>query len=153
MNWQINNLIVNLYYSKNNIVQTCKKFFIADDDPDDLELFIEALQQIDAECECVTAFNGLEALDKLSKQPFYIPDFIFLDLNMPRMNGKECLVEIKKSDRLKKIPVIMYSTSGERKYIQETMELGAVFFFQKPNRFGEFIQALQHIVSPSWKTN
>ena len=83
-------------YFKKDVVEIHKKFFIADDDPDDQELFIEALLQIDAQCKCVTAFDGLEALNKLFSQTVYVPDFIFLDLNMPKMNGKECLVEIKK---------------------------------------------------------
>lgn len=128
-----------------------KKFFIADDDPDDQELFIEALHEIDAQCNCITAFDGLEALNKLFNQPIYVPDFIFLDLNMPRMNGKECLVEIKKNNILKEIPVIIYSTSADKKDMHEAMQLGAVFFLQKPNRFEELSRALKHIISYDWK--
>ena len=128
-----------------------KKFFIADDDPDDQELFIEALLQIDAQCKCVTAFDGLEALNKLFSQTIHVPDFIFLDLNMPKMNGKECLVEIKKNNIFKEIPVIIYSTSADKKDMSEAMQLGAVFFLQKPNRFEELSRALLHIISYDWK--
>jgi len=128
-----------------------KNFFIADDDPDDQELFIEALQEIDALCKCVTAFDGQEALNKLLNYSAYLPDFIFLDLNMPKMNGKECLSEIKKNNFLKDIPVIIYSTSSDKKDMHEAMELGAVFFLEKPNRFEELSRALKHIISYDWK--
>ncbi|WP_462219192.1 response regulator [Ferruginibacter sp.] len=128
-----------------------KIFFIADDDPDDQELFIEALKGIDKFCKCVTAFNGQEALQILLKGMLTLPDFIFLDLNMPRMNGKQCLAEIKKDRTLQNIPVIIYSTSSDKKDIEETMQLGAVFFFQKPSRFDELSQALYQIINRSWK--
>lgn len=129
-----------------------KKFFIADDDPDDQELFIEALHEIDALFECETAFDGQEALNKLINYAVNIPDFIFLDLNMPKMNGKECLAEIKKNNRLKEIPVIIYSTSADKKDMHEAMQLGAVFFLQKPTRFEELSRALQHIITYDWKS-
>lgn len=141
----------NLKYFKKDVVEIHKKFFIADDDPDDQELFIEALLQIDAQCKCVTAFDGLEALNKLFSQTIHVPDFIFLDLNMPKMNGKECLVEIKKNNIFKEIPVIIYSTSADKKDMYEAMQLGAVFFLQKPNRFEELSRALLHIISYDWK--
>ncbi|WP_462255352.1 response regulator, partial [Ferruginibacter sp.] len=73
------------------------------------------------------------------------------DLNMPRMNGKQCLAEIKKDRTLQNIPVIIYSTSSDKKDIEETMQLGAVFFFQKPSRFDELSQALYQIINRSWK--
>ena len=132
-------------------METHKKFFIADDDPDDQELFIEALMEIDALCKCVTAFDGQEAINKLLNYAVYLPDFIFLDLNMPKMNGKECLAEIKKSNILKEIPVIIYSTSADKKDMHEAMQLGAVFFLQKPNRFEELSRALKHIITYDWK--
>ena len=128
-----------------------KIFFIADDDPDDREIFIEALHGIDELCKCITATDGQEAISKLTNGMTHLPDFIFLDLNMPRMNGKECLAEIKKNSKLRKIPVIIYSTSTDKKDIQETMELGAAFFLQKPNRFDDLSRALANIISKNWE--
>ena len=127
-----------------------KIFFIADDDPDDRELFIEALLGIDEHCKCVTAFDGQEALFKLTNEMDSLPDFIFLDLNMPKLNGRQCLIEIKKNDKLKHIPVIIYSTSAEKKDTQEAIQLGASFFLQKPNRFEELSRALANIISRNW---
>ncbi|HMI79410.1 MAG TPA: response regulator [Ferruginibacter sp.] len=126
-------------------MKTGNTFFIVDDDPDDQELFIEALQEIDESCKCITAFDGEEALEKLN-DGMPQPDFIFLDLNMPRMNGKQFLAEIKNNEKIKDIPVIIYSTSSDKKDMQETSELGAVHFLQKPNRFEELSKALGEII-------
>jgi CheY-like chemotaxis protein len=125
-------------------------FFIADDDQDDLELFIKALKEIDDTCLCITAFNGEDALRKLENDKNQHPDIIFLDLNMPKINGRQCLKEIKLNETLRHIPVIIYSTSAEKKDIDETTHLGAVFFMQKPNRFIELRNALSQIISHNW---
>lgn len=126
-------------------------FLVADDDPDDQELFIDAVKEMDDNFVCVTAMNGRDALHKLLGRPLHLPDLIFLDLNMPLMNGKECLAEIKKNSILQKIPVIIYSTSADKKDIVETMQLGAAFFLQKPDRYEELSRALWQIVYHDWK--
>jgi len=131
-------------------VNLAKLFFIADDDPDDRELFTEALKQIDTSCQCITALDGEEALDKLLYELESLPDFIFLDLNMPRTNGKECLATIKKDDRFTNIPVIIYSTSSDKKEQEESIQLGAAFFLQKPNRFDDLTRALANIIDRKW---
>ncbi len=127
-------------------MNTARVFFIADDDPDDREIFIQALQEIDENCNCITAVNGEEALEKLLYDNLFYPDFIFLDLNMPKMNGRQCLKEIKKHPQLQQIPIIIYSTSAEKKEAQEVLALGAMHFLQKPNRFNDLCEALQRIV-------
>jgi CheY-like chemotaxis protein len=131
-------------------LNTNRIFFIADDDPDDQELFIQALQELDEYCTCETALNGEEALAKLNNTSI-LPSLIFLDLNMPRINGKECLINIKKNERLLHIPVIIYSTSAHQKDIDETIQLGAAFFFQKPNRFEELSRSLNNIIFRNWE--
>jgi CheY-like chemotaxis protein len=132
-------------------VKSAKTFFIADDDPDDRELFTEALKQIDSSCQCITALDGEEALDKLLYEMEFLPDFIFLDLNMPRSNGKECLATIKKDDRFADIPVIIYSTSSDKKEQEESIQLGAAYFLQKPNRFDDLTRALANILDRNWQ--
>jgi CheY-like chemotaxis protein len=126
-------------------VRTGNFFFIVDDDPDDQELFIEALKGIDEFCEWESTFNGEEAIEKL-KRMTRLPDFIFLDLNMPRMNGKQFLAYIKNSGRFQDIPVVIYSTSSDQKDMQETTDLGAVYFLQKPNRFDFLLRELEDII-------
>ena len=74
-----------------------------------------------------------EALQVL-QETYTLPDFIFLDLNMPRVNGRQCLIQLKKDTKLASIPVIIYSTSKLDADRQETKELGSVFFFLNPVR-------------------
>ncbi len=132
-------------------MKTGNTFFIVDDDVDDQELFIEALQVIDKDCKCITASDGEEALQKLSEEMPKMPDFIFLDLNMPRMNGKQFLTELKSNKDMWDIPVVIYSTSSEKKDMEETAELGAAYFLQKPNRFDDLSSALTDIISGNRK--
>src|SRR5688500_6640556 len=92
-----------------------KKFvdvFLIDDDADDTEVFELALNKIDSRISLFTAKNGKQAMEKLNTEPDFIPDIIFLDLNMPTMNGHDCLAEIKKLERFQNIPVFIYTTSN-----------------------------------------
>ncbi len=99
--------------------------FLIDDDVDDREIFAITLAEIDTNIKCLTANDGREGIEKLTADESFIPDYIFLDLNMHRLNGKECLKEIKKIDRLKNTKVIIYSTSSNPQDITETRELKA----------------------------
>jgi CheY-like chemotaxis protein len=121
-----------------------RTIFLVDDDPDDQEIFALALDEIDSTATFVSAKNGLEAMIKL-KEPTFRPDFIFLDLNMPRMNGIQCLVEIKKDTQLSAIPVVIYTTSSESRHKEETLALGATAFMTKPPGIEELIRSLQRI--------
>lgn len=127
-----------------------KRFFIVDDDSDDQDLFIEAVNEVDNSIECVSASNCEEALDLLKNKRITLPDMIFLDLNMPRLNGKQCLAELKRESHLRHIPVIIYSTSSEKRDIDETTKLGAAHFLTKPNKFEELCKALSFVLSKDW---
>jgi CheY-like chemotaxis protein len=129
-----------------------KTLFIIDDDADDRELFIEALQEIDDSIICYTAHNGEDALKKLGGELPHTPDYIFLDLNMPRLNGKQCLFEIKRIDNLKHIPVIIYSTSSEQRDIEETKRLGAAHFLTKPNTFDELCNQIKYVLKNGFQS-
>jgi CheY-like chemotaxis protein len=119
---------------------------IVDDDAEDIELFAEAVLKIDESIHCVEAYNGLEAL-KVLKRNALLPNYIFLDINMPLMNGRKCLEEIKKDPNYREIPVIIYSTTTDRKQIEECRQLGADFL-TKPNSFDELTSALTTILKP-----
>lgn len=108
------------------------RLLIVDDDADDRNLFIEAVKEVDEGIECITAADGQQALDLL-KNATRLPDFIFLDLRMPRFNGKKCLFGIKNNERLKTIPVIIYTTSKEVEESEDLKEMGAVHFMSKPS--------------------
>ena len=103
---------------------------IVDDDPDDRFFFSLGVKDIDPQWECREADNGVDALEKL-RNADRLPDFVFLDLNMYLMDGRECLAEIKKDDRLKKIPVIIYSTSDYQQDVDLARKLGACYYLLK----------------------
>ncbi len=83
-----------------------KKIFLIDDDEDDQFMFKEVIESINPTLQCETATNGKIALDKL-KVSASLPDIIFLDLNMPVMNGFDFLIQIKKENQLNEIPVVI----------------------------------------------
>ncbi|MCW3117905.1 MAG: response regulator [Chitinophagaceae bacterium] len=119
-----------------------KIFLVIDDDPDDCYFFTEAIHKIDASVKCLTAMDGEDALRKLRNGMERKPDLIFLDLNMPRMDGRVCLAELKKDKALKHIPVIILSTSSSENDIDETKKLGAVYFITKPTDISKLHQEL-----------
>jgi len=111
-----------------------KKFLLVDDDQDDTELFLEALRNIDQSIELYSAPNGKEVLKILSQRQVD-PEIIFLDINMPIMDGWDCLVNLKKNDQLKHIPVVMYSTSSTSLSGQKAIQAGALGFLEKPSSY------------------
>jgi CheY-like chemotaxis protein len=121
--------------------------FLIDDDADDQEIFAIALADLDPAIRCCTADNGPEALDKLKNDESFWPDFIFIDLNMPRMSGKQCLAEIKKIDRLRHVPVIVFSTSSASNDIRDTHQLGAAGFLTKPSSIAVLTSKLADILT------
>ncbi|MFA5296864.1 MAG: response regulator [Lutibacter sp.] len=104
---------------------------IIDDDKDDRFFFKEALTEMLSSVECLEANSGIEALELLRKVE-QLPNFIFLDLNMRHMDGRECLKQLKRDDKLKHIPVIIYSTSFSEESTNELYKLGASRFLNKP---------------------
>ncbi|MBT1696440.1 response regulator [Fulvivirgaceae bacterium PWU4] len=117
----------------------------ADDDHDDRELMSEALQKVDPSISCLTANDGQNVLDILNESSD-LPDYIFLDVNMPVMDGKKCLVALKKDQRLRDIPVVIYSTTTDNTEIKQLYNLGASSFIQKPNNFSDLCSALNMFV-------
>ena len=105
--------------------------YIVDDDPDDHIFLIEALTIINPSLQYSTALNGQEGLQKLRAKITSLPSLIFLDLHMPKINGKQFLIEMNKDPALKYIPVIIYSTSADTNEIQEMKRLGAKDYLVK----------------------
>lgn len=123
-----------------------KVILLADDDSDDTEMFCEALAIIDDSIVFHCVGNGKEAL-KILEDLDEKPQLIFLDLNMPIMNGWQCLKLLKEDNRYKHIPVIMISTSSHQKEMDMAAELGAFCYFVKPSNFNELTQLLRVIVT------
>lgn len=120
--------------------------FLIDDDEDDREIFILALQKANAQFSCISANSGQEAITILSADTAPTPDFIFIDLNMPLMHGKECLAYLKNIPRFANTPVIIYTTSSYSKDVEETRRLGASHFLVKPPGMGILTNVLKRIL-------
>lgn len=127
-----------------------KRLFIIDDDAEDQEILIEALKDVDPTIQCFTALSGEDAFKQFSAEVIILPDIIFLDMNMPKLNGKQVLSEIRKNNVLYQIPVVMYSTSFAPRDIEEIRQIGAVHHLLKPSRFDELCLALKHVLSVNW---
>lgn len=115
-----------------------------DDDPDDTELFCEALKTVNPQAQCLTANDGLTALRILRSDPH--PNIIFLDINMPRMSGREVLVQIKKNYKWSQIPIIIYSTAILPRDADDYKKLGAHDVVKKHAKFKDLCNALQVIL-------
>ncbi len=117
---------------------------IVDDDEDDKEMLIEAVMEIDTSVNCTEASNGYDAFQFLKKETT-LPNFIFLDLNMPRMNGWQFLELLKKNEKLTSIPVIIYTTSKFLEDKEEAKRLGALSYITKPNSITELRKQLRFV--------
>lgn len=109
--------------------------FLVDDDADDRQLFKDALLELPFKVEIVTFENGVDLMANLLDVSVALPVAIFLDLNMPLMNGEECLADIKAEPQLSHIPIIIYSGYLERKQTMLLLKKGAARYLQKPNSF------------------
>jgi len=110
-----------------------------DDDADDLQLFGEAVKEVDSSIIFLAASSAEEALKFLHGE--LLPDQIFMDINMPVMNGMECLALIRKSEHIKDVPVVMLSTSQNKTDIEQSNALQADFI-SKPNSFRSLVAEL-----------
>lgn len=119
---------------------------LVDDDPDDQDLFQEAVSELDSSIQCLRAYHGEEALELLQSAASPRPELIFMDLNMPRMNGRACLRKLKENADLKDIPVIIYSHSRREEERRELFELGAGHFISKPMYYNEMRQAIAEVL-------
>ena len=104
---------------------------MVDDDPEDIQIFCSALYECNKPYYCISVSSGEEALQFLNSS-FILPDYIFMDLNMPRLNGKECLIQIKKEPQFSNIPVIIYSATSQHTEAEKLYTSGADYFFTKP---------------------
>lgn len=113
----------------------------AEDDIDDFDFFCEVLKTLSPEHRCINTRNGVETIEFL-EGTVVLPEIIFLDINMPTMDGKACLRNIKNDERFKSIPVVIYTTSSNDKDKQHCLQLGAIEYVQKPTSIAEAINGL-----------
>lgn len=117
---------------------------LADDDADDRNFFKDALEALPLYTNLKTVNGGEQLMNYLSENSENLPDVLFLDINMPRKNGIECLSEIKKNQKLKDLPVVMFSTSNSRDTIGMVFKSGADIYIHKPGDFSQLKQVILH---------
>jgi CheY-like chemotaxis protein len=120
-----------------------KRIMLIDDDPDDQLFFRDAVHALRPDLQCELASSCSEAFKQLEEST---PDLIFMDLNMPVMNGFDCLAYLKKKSDLRDIPVIIFTTSKNLNDINRTKQLGASWFMTKPDDFNVLCKKLNRII-------
>lgn len=118
---------------------------LVDDDEDDRDIFREAVSIVKPGCELRVAFDGEHALTALDEQ-IQLPDYIFLDVNMPKMDGKEFLEQVKAHPVYHRVPVVIYSTSSHTTEMGRYFKLGATNFITKPSEFNLLVTYLRTIL-------
>lgn len=124
---------------------------LADDDEDDRLFFEEAFEEVKIKYRITTFNDGEQLMEHLYDANNPMPDIIFLDLNMPRKSGIECLKEIRNDERLKRISVAIYSTSSSEQDIEDTFVSGANVYIKKPNDFNMLKKILSDVVHINWQ--
>lgn len=124
---------------------------LADDDDDDRLFFKDAIEKVKVKTVVNMVNDGVELMEYLNNSTTRLPNLLFLDLNMPRKGGMECLKEIRSNNELKDLSIAIYSTSGLEKDIEETFINGANIYIKKPNDFEELKKVLATVININWQ--
>tara|TARA_R110002049_G_scaffold114646_1_gene265883 strand:+ start:1373 stop:1819 length:447 start_codon:yes stop_codon:yes gene_type:complete len=124
---------------------------LADDDEDDRLFFEEAFEELKINTKVKTYNDGVELMDYLNNEKGLLPNILFLDLNMPKKSGIECLEEIKSNNRFKDIAIAIYSTSASEEDIENTFVIGANIYIKKPDNFKKLKKILSNVVTINWQ--
>ena len=124
---------------------------LAEDDEDDRLFFTDAFEELKINTIVNTVNNGKELLNFLNHPETVLPHIIFLDLNMPILNGVDCLKEIKLNDKFKDIAIAIYSTSSSDQDVEDTFVLGANIYIKKPSSFNDLKKTLSDVVIINWQ--
>lgn len=121
-----------------------QQILIADDDDDYHFIFEQALRDAGIQANLNKASNGLEVLDLLDiLSP--LPDFLFMDINMPKMDGLSTLTLIRQKENCKHLPIIIISTTEEYTTVEKAYVLGANLYLCKPERYSDYVEMLSTI--------
>jgi CheY-like chemotaxis protein len=127
------------------------RILLADDDADDRAIFRDALRDAKINAELTTITDGAKLMKHLHKAGVIIPDIIFLDINMPCKNGKECLREIRTTPSIAAVPVVMLTTSVYEKDVDETFAYGANCYLCKRDFDENEVIIIQKLFAPGWQ--
>ncbi len=127
------------------------EILLAEDDVDDKLFFTEALSQIPVCTNLTTVSDGVDVIDYLNNPANSLPHIIFLDLNMPKMKGMDCLRKIRKNDLLNDTPCVIITTSTSPKDIKDSYKLGANLYFAKPVGMSALVRMIDKALRLNWK--
>jgi CheY-like chemotaxis protein len=125
---------------------------LADDDTDDCLFFKQALTGLMPSTHFTAVHDGEQLMQLLTNETTKLPDVLFLDLNMPRKNGFECLTEIKQNKKLRALPVVIFSTSGSHDNMSTLFKTGADVYIRKPGNLAQLVQVIQHALPMATET-
>lgn len=128
-----------------------RNVLLADDDQDDRLFFEDAVRATGLDINLSSVKDGEKLMESLMNPEKALPDIVFLDLNMPCKNGVECLKEIREIAKFKNLVVVVYTTSGEERDIQNVFDLGATVFIRKPNDFEKLCRVIDEVLRTDWK--
>lgn len=124
---------------------------LADDDEDDRLIFKDALEEVKVKTKVTIVNDGVQLMDYLLQADSELPSIIFLDLNMPRKGGMECLQDIRNNRNLKNLTIAIYSTSASEEDIEDTFIKGANIYIKKPNDFTSLVRILSEVITINWQ--
>ena len=124
---------------------------LADDDEDDRLIFKDAINEVKVKTKVTIVNDGVQLMDYLQETEDELPQIVFLDLNMPRKGGIECLKEIRNDPRLKDLSIAIYSTSASEQDIEDTFIKGANIYIKKPNDFNTLVKVLGEVITINWQ--
>ncbi|WP_431137097.1 response regulator [Psychroserpens mesophilus] len=124
---------------------------LADDDEDDRMFFTESFDELKIKSKVSTFNDGVQLMNYLNQEDSVLPNILFLDLNMPKKSGLECLKEIKANSRFNDIAIAIYSTSASEEDIENTFVQGANIYIKKPNDFNVLKKVLSEVVTINWQ--
>jgi len=124
---------------------------LADDDEDDRMIFRDAINEIKVKTKITIVNDGVELMEYLQETEDELPHIVFLDLNMPRKGGIECLKEIRSDANLKDLSIAIYSTSASEEDIEDTFVKGANIYIKKPNDFNTLVKVLEEVITINWQ--
>jgi CheY-like chemotaxis protein len=121
-----------------------KTLFIVDDDEDDISLVKSAFLENNLTYDITSFGCGTDLIEHFDKEE-YVPDLILMDLNMPKMNGFQTMEILRKSERLKHIPIIVFTTSGHSEEVMKSYRIGGNSFITKPSKYSELLILIQKL--------
>ena len=124
---------------------------LADDDEDDRLFFSEAFDELKINTKVSTFNDGVYLMDYFNSEDAILPQVLFLDLNMPRKSGLECLKELRADEKFKDVAIAIYSTSSSEEDVENTFVLGANIYIKKPSDFKSLKKVLSDVVTLNWQ--